>query len=134
MLPRSVRISRHRHLIPSLSCRQILNHSRNGLERIQGKHAPAKAGVGPVFRPNTRQNKDLEHVSDSIFCQRALVCLSCYALSYVRVELCVNIPAKRQTDYVQPGVGHYGVFNDSRYRTEIAPRIRDFIRSHLKWA
>jgi poly(3-hydroxybutyrate) depolymerase len=25
------------------------------------------------------------------------------------------------------GVGHYGVFNGSRYRSEIAPRIRDFI-------
>ncbi len=35
------------------------------LERIQEKHAPAKVGVGPVFRPNARQNKDLEYVSDS---------------------------------------------------------------------
>jgi poly(3-hydroxybutyrate) depolymerase len=31
--------------------------------------------------------------------------------------------------YVQPGVGHYGVFNGRRWRTEIQPRIRDFIRS-----
>ena len=43
------------------------------LERIQEKHARAKAGADPVFRPNGRQNKDLEHVRDSIFCQRALV-------------------------------------------------------------
>jgi poly(3-hydroxybutyrate) depolymerase len=35
-----------------------------------------------------------------------------------------------QFDYVQAGVGHYGVFNGSRFRSEIAPRIRDFIRTH----
>jgi poly(3-hydroxybutyrate) depolymerase len=31
--------------------------------------------------------------------------------------------------YVQAGVGHYGVFNGTRWRTEIQPRIREFIRS-----
>jgi poly(3-hydroxybutyrate) depolymerase len=31
---------------------------------------------------------------------------------------------------VQPGVGHYGVFNGSRFRAEIAPRIADFALSH----
>ena len=45
-------------------------------------------------------------------------------------DLCVNIPPHMQCDYVQAGVGHYGVFNGSRFRSEIAPRIRDFIRSH----
>jgi poly(3-hydroxybutyrate) depolymerase len=29
--------------------------------------------------------------------------------------------------YLQPKVGHYGVFNGSRFRGEIAPRIADFI-------
>ena len=29
--------------------------------------------------------------------------------------------------YVQPGVGHYGVFNGRRFRDEIYPRVRDFI-------
>lgn len=42
-------------------------------------------------------------------------------------DLCINIPAAKRVDYIQPGVGHYGVFNGSRWRTEIAPRIRDFI-------
>lgn len=45
-------------------------------------------------------------------------------------DLCVNIPADRRVDYIQPGVGHYGVFNGSRWRSEIAPRIRDFTRSN----
>ena len=42
-------------------------------------------------------------------------------------ELCSNIPANRKVDYLQKGVGHYGVFNGSRFRSEIAPRIGDFI-------
>src|SRR6202158_6266137 len=45
-------------------------------------------------------------------------------------RLCVNLPADRKTHYLQPGVGHYGVFNGSRFRAEIAPRIADFILSH----
>ncbi|MBL8574114.1 MAG: polyhydroxyalkanoate depolymerase [Hyphomicrobiaceae bacterium] len=48
-------------------------------------------------------------------------------------KLCYNIPADKQADYVQPGVGHYGVFNGSRFRAEIAPRIADFILTHNKW-
>jgi poly(3-hydroxybutyrate) depolymerase len=35
----------------------------------------------------------------------------------------------RQAHWLQPGVGHYGVFNGSRFRSEIAPRIADFILS-----
>jgi poly(3-hydroxybutyrate) depolymerase len=42
-------------------------------------------------------------------------------------RLCTGIPADRKAHYLQPGVGHYGVFNGSRFRSEIAPRISDFI-------
>jgi poly(3-hydroxybutyrate) depolymerase len=45
-------------------------------------------------------------------------------------RLCVNIPADRKSHWMQPGVGHYGVFNGSRYRAEIAPRIADFVLSN----
>jgi len=45
-------------------------------------------------------------------------------------KLCVNIPANRKVHWLQPGVGHYGVFNGSRFRSEIAPRIADFMLSH----
>ena len=44
--------------------------------------------------------------------------------------LCVNIAPERKSHWVQPGVGHYGVFNGSRFRAEIAPRIADFILSN----
>jgi poly(3-hydroxybutyrate) depolymerase len=43
--------------------------------------------------------------------------------------LCMNIPANAKFHYVQPSVGHYGVFNGRRWRTEIQPRIRDMIRA-----
>jgi poly(3-hydroxybutyrate) depolymerase len=44
-------------------------------------------------------------------------------------RLCSNIPPERKVHYLQPGVGHYGVFNGSRFRAEIQPRIADFMRS-----
>ncbi|MEW5421247.1 polyhydroxyalkanoate depolymerase [Amorphus sp. 3PC139-8] len=45
-------------------------------------------------------------------------------------RLAVNLPEDRRAHYVQPNVGHYGVFNGSRFRSEICPRIADFILSH----
>ena len=42
-------------------------------------------------------------------------------------DLCTNLPQNMQLDYIQPGVGHYGVFNGSRFRQEIVPRVVDFI-------
>ncbi|HEY7300787.1 MAG TPA: polyhydroxyalkanoate depolymerase [Xanthobacteraceae bacterium] len=44
--------------------------------------------------------------------------------------LCVNIAPERKAHWLQPGVGHYGVFNGSRFRAEIAPRIAEFVLSH----
>jgi poly(3-hydroxybutyrate) depolymerase len=41
-------------------------------------------------------------------------------------DLCVNIPDDRKLHYLQKDVGHYGVFNGSRFRALIAPRIADF--------
>jgi len=44
-------------------------------------------------------------------------------------KLCPRIPEDKRAHWEQPGVGHYGVFNGSRFRSEIAPRISDFILS-----
>ncbi len=43
-------------------------------------------------------------------------------------ELCHNIPADRKMHFECPTVGHYGIFNGSRFRREIAPRIAAFAR------
>ncbi len=55
-------------------------------ERIQEKW-------GPIFRPDARQNKDLEHVRDAIFCQRALktrmgqAALECFQEKWTRFSV-----------------------------------------------
>jgi poly(3-hydroxybutyrate) depolymerase len=43
-------------------------------------------------------------------------------------DLCRNLPDDRKFHYECKGVGHYGTFNGSRFRTEIAPRIAQFVR------
>jgi poly(3-hydroxybutyrate) depolymerase len=45
-------------------------------------------------------------------------------------RLCGGIASDRKAHWLQPGVGHYGVFNGSRFRAEIAPRIADFMLSN----
>lgn len=45
-------------------------------------------------------------------------------------ELCVNLPDTMRAHYEQPSVGHYGIFNGRRWREEIAPRAKAFIRQH----
>lgn len=44
--------------------------------------------------------------------------------------LCRNLPKAKKCHHVQKQVGHYGVFNGSRWRREIRPRVADFIRTH----
>lgn len=44
--------------------------------------------------------------------------------------LCVNLPYAKKQHYVQLKVGHYGVFNGSRWRHQIQPRVRDFVSAH----
>ncbi|QNL19758.1 polyhydroxyalkanoate depolymerase [Hyphobacterium sp. CCMP332] len=43
-------------------------------------------------------------------------------------DLCSNIPESIRIDWVQPKVGHYGVFNGSRFEKEIAPRMKAFMK------
>lgn len=45
-------------------------------------------------------------------------------------DLCYSIPQKMQYHHFQLECGHYGVFNGRRWREQIMPRIRHFIRLH----
>ncbi len=45
-------------------------------------------------------------------------------------DICRNIPEAMRQDYIQPGVGHYGVFSGRRFKTEIYPRMREFMAKH----
>lgn len=44
--------------------------------------------------------------------------------------LCKNVPDNKRERFVQKGVGHYGVFNGRRFRSEIAPAIADFFHAN----
>ena len=41
--------------------------------------------------------------------------------------LCANIFANRKRHHLQPGVGHYGVFNGRKWQTQIYPLVRNLI-------
>jgi poly(3-hydroxybutyrate) depolymerase len=43
-------------------------------------------------------------------------------------DLCYNIPQRKQFHLFQLKTGHYGIFNGSKWRKEIMPRIRHFMR------
>lgn len=43
-------------------------------------------------------------------------------------ELCYSLPQSKQYHHFQLECGHYGIFNGRKWRSEIMPRIRHFIR------
>ena len=52
--------------------------------------------------------------------------------TYAAHNLCANLPEAMRAHHEQAGAGHYGVFNGTRFRTEIAPKIKDFMASHTR--
>jgi poly(3-hydroxybutyrate) depolymerase len=44
--------------------------------------------------------------------------------------LCVNLAPEKHKHFFAKGVGHYGIFNGSRWRSMILPEISGFIREH----
>jgi poly(3-hydroxybutyrate) depolymerase len=46
------------------------------------------------------------------------------------LELTPNLSTRKKEHYVQTGVGHFGVFNGSRFRTQVAPCIKAFVRKN----
>lgn len=45
-------------------------------------------------------------------------------------RLCTSLPEAMRVHHVAPKVGHYGVFNGRRWREEIYPIVRQFIRAN----
>jgi poly(3-hydroxybutyrate) depolymerase len=43
-------------------------------------------------------------------------------------ELCPSVRPYLKTHHVQPGVGHYGVFNGKKWENGIYPVLRDMIQ------
>ncbi|WP_246696826.1 polyhydroxyalkanoate depolymerase [Methylobacterium planeticum] len=46
------------------------------------------------------------------------------------LDLALNLPEAKKRYHLQLGAGHYGIFNGSRFRTEIVPRITAFLREN----
>lgn len=44
-------------------------------------------------------------------------------------HICSNIPKSKRGHHLQEGVGHYGVFNGSKFKAHVAPLIKKFIRA-----
>jgi poly(3-hydroxybutyrate) depolymerase len=49
-------------------------------------------------------------------------------------DMVPNLPAERRRHHVAEGVGHYGVFNGSRWRKLTEPKVREFILSQRRLA
>lgn len=45
------------------------------------------------------------------------------------LDLCVGVPPFMKRHHLQSGVGHYGVFNGSRWTKHIYPRVREIIQA-----
>jgi poly(3-hydroxybutyrate) depolymerase len=44
--------------------------------------------------------------------------------------LCTGLAPRKKVHHLQMQVGHYGVFNGKRWRTETYPKVREFIRAN----
>ncbi len=44
--------------------------------------------------------------------------------------MCSSIAQEKRVQYLQPGAGHYGIFNGRRWRGEILPRIKAFVEAN----
>jgi poly(3-hydroxybutyrate) depolymerase len=49
--------------------------------------------------------------------------------TYAAHGLCSSLPADKRRQHLQKGVGHFGIFNGKRWRSDILPQVRSFIRA-----
>jgi poly(3-hydroxybutyrate) depolymerase len=52
--------------------------------------------------------------------------------TFAAQTLCTNLADSVREHHLQPRVGHYGVFNGSRFRAEIVPKIRNFVAKNQR--
>ncbi|WND02755.1 polyhydroxyalkanoate depolymerase [Temperatibacter marinus] len=46
------------------------------------------------------------------------------------LDISTSLPHELKDYYLAPKVGHYGIFNGRRWREDICPRFKDFVRKH----
>jgi len=105
---------------------------------LDQRGAIARAGEAPVARhadsPAVVAPLEVEHLDlFRVIAQCAIDIVGAHdPVDQCRaaIDLCTGIPAARKRHFECPEVGHYGIFNGSRFRREIAPRIAEFARLH----
>ncbi|WP_088348007.1 MULTISPECIES: polyhydroxyalkanoate depolymerase [Rhodomicrobium] len=139
-------VNAHRNLFQNLvkgDCDSVQQHQTFYEEYLAVMDLPAEfylQTVATVFQEHALPDGKLVHRNERVDCaaitQTALMTVEgekddiCgLGQTEAAHDLCRNIPVDEKYHYVQPGVGHYGVFNGTRWRTEIQPRIREFIRT-----
>ena len=48
------------------------------------------------------------------------------------LDLAEHLPLSHKKYHLAPEVGHYGIFNGSKWRTVIAPVVEEWIRAHAR--
>jgi poly(3-hydroxybutyrate) depolymerase len=134
---------KHFHNLIRGDCDSVAKHQEFYEEYMAVMDLPAEfylQTIEKVFHERALANRTLEHRGEKVDCsairQTALMTVEgenddicAVGQTEAAHELCDNIPIDMKFDYVQPGVGHYGVFNGRRWCTEIQPRIREMIRT-----
>jgi len=87
---------------------------KHALPKGEMKHSGAPVDLAAIRRVGLLtvegENDDISGVGQTLAAQ----------------ELCRGIPPSMKANYLQNKVGHFGVFNGTRFRNEIVPRIREF--------
>lgn len=95
------------------------------IETVFQKQALAKGEM--MYRGNRLVRTDLIDKTGLMTVEGELDDISGIGQTVAAHDICSGLPENMKAHYEQKGVGHYGVFNGSKFRSEIAPRISDFI-------
>ena len=97
--------------------------------------------VKTVFQDHALPKGEMVHrqhpVNTAKITETALFCIegelddiSGIGQTKVALDITPNLPDSMKAYHLQKGVGHYGVFSGGKWRREIAPKIKAFIREH----
>lgn len=96
------------------------------VETFFQKHALAKGTM--TVRGEHVDTRAIEHTA-LMTVEGELDDISAPGQTIAAQTMCASIAADRRLQYLQPGVGHYGIFNGRKWRSEILPRIKTFIEA-----
>jgi poly(3-hydroxybutyrate) depolymerase len=97
------------------------------IEHIFQRHS---LPLGTLTWQGERVDPSAIHKTALLTVEGALDDISAPGQTLAAQDLCSSLTALQRGHYLQPGVGHYGIFNGRRWRTEILSRIAAFIRTH----